>query len=112
MLLPPPRSTLFPYTTLFRSGAPQQTGDRREADPDGGRTKAISLPFSLPRVHVHNGRPRALRARSSKARGQPGSDLARWAVSIADGSRRRPDSDLEAGGCDARIPHLASRISS
>src|SRR5690606_41019625 len=38
MLLPPPRSTLFPYTTLFRSpGAPARPaghqGRRRPADP-------------------------------------------------------------------------------
>src|SRR5438132_5067220 len=30
MIPPPPRSTLFPYTTLFRSGAPQSARQRRQ----------------------------------------------------------------------------------
>src|SRR5438477_11778384 len=43
MIQPPPRSTLFPYTTLFRSLAPQV--DRGASEPDlekrvGGRTQA------------------------------------------------------------------------
>src|SRR5438477_9045660 len=43
MIQPPPRSTLFPYTTLFRSLAPQI--DRGASEPDlekrvGGRTQA------------------------------------------------------------------------
>src|SRR6266496_4973512 len=29
MIRPPPRSTLFPYTTLFRSGAPETPRRRR-----------------------------------------------------------------------------------
>src|SRR5256885_9818550 len=29
MIRRPPRSTLFPYTTLFRSGAAHQPGDRK-----------------------------------------------------------------------------------
>src|SRR3712207_8479944 len=33
MIRRPPRSTLFPYTTLFRSGA---GGRRQRADPGGG----------------------------------------------------------------------------
>src|SRR5580765_2210303 len=32
MLRRPPRSTLFPYTTLFRSRIPHRRGDPREAD--------------------------------------------------------------------------------
>src|SRR2546422_5819106 len=32
MIRRPPRSTLFPYTTLFRSGGGQQETDRREPD--------------------------------------------------------------------------------
>src|SRR5437773_3539224 len=40
MLRPPPRSTLFPYTTLFRSRArhethPRSTPDARSAGPAG-----------------------------------------------------------------------------
>src|SRR5438034_4546232 len=33
MLRRPPRSTLFPYTTLFRSSAPAARGGRRQARP-------------------------------------------------------------------------------
>src|SRR5438477_2780254 len=29
MIRPPPRSTLFPYTTLFRSSCPELRGDNR-----------------------------------------------------------------------------------
>src|SRR5438552_14164658 len=40
MLRPPPRSTLFPYTTLFRSPTPSGSGSgtrcrRRRTEPDG-----------------------------------------------------------------------------
>src|SRR5438034_2404390 len=35
MIRPPPRSTLFPYTTLFRSDR-FATGARRRHDPPGG----------------------------------------------------------------------------
>src|SRR2546430_6999047 len=31
MIRRPPRSTLFPYTTLFRSGRTARTGDRRSS---------------------------------------------------------------------------------
>src|SRR3712207_7822910 len=34
MIRRPPRSTLFPYTTLFRSRAPRRPGARRTADRD------------------------------------------------------------------------------
>src|SRR5256885_11179223 len=33
MIRRPPRSTLFPYTTLFRSGAGKSTGTLRSAGP-------------------------------------------------------------------------------
>src|SRR5258708_10970866 len=33
MIRRPPRSTLFPYTTLFRSPAGQRAGDRRRGAP-------------------------------------------------------------------------------
>src|SRR5437870_9898690 len=36
MLRPPPRSTLFPYTTLFRS-APRDKGQRPEPTPASGK---------------------------------------------------------------------------
>src|SRR5690242_21597215 len=37
MTRPPPRSTLFPYTTLFRSSARQLRAEDR--DPDRGNTR-------------------------------------------------------------------------
>src|SRR2546426_7595899 len=36
MIRRPPRSTLFPYTTLFRSGA-RRHADHRPADPSGAQ---------------------------------------------------------------------------
>src|SRR5215217_8322823 len=36
MIRRPPRSTLFPYTTLFRSGAPRLRPPRRTARPARG----------------------------------------------------------------------------
>src|SRR2546425_5492258 len=42
MIRRPPRSTLFPYTTLFRSGKEEQVQDRSDVKPgqhgDGERT--------------------------------------------------------------------------
>src|SRR5438874_9236991 len=45
MLRPPPRSTLFPYTTLFRSVRPRLRRPRPLRDPRSGRC----LPRSSPR---------------------------------------------------------------
>src|SRR2546425_8373105 len=42
MIRRPPRSTLFPYTTLFRSAQPHpQAGTRRAADPPSMRAPAV-----------------------------------------------------------------------
>src|SRR5437773_4446116 len=38
MIPPPPRSTLFPYTTLFRSVHHRAPPPARRGDPLGGRT--------------------------------------------------------------------------
>src|SRR5690349_22530753 len=40
MIRRPPRSTLFPYTTLFRSGGARR--DRRERQPAGGGRRAAA----------------------------------------------------------------------
>src|SRR5256885_6133080 len=40
MIRRPPRSTLFPYTTLFRSGGPGQRRRRRDQAADRGRAGA------------------------------------------------------------------------
>src|SRR2546427_5991172 len=41
MIRRPPRSTLFPYTTLFRSGHADRAHERRDAAPDGGTAPAV-----------------------------------------------------------------------
>src|SRR5438034_7696167 len=43
MLRRPPRSTLFPYTTLFRSGAPRGGGGRREDRRQGPPDRRVPL---------------------------------------------------------------------
>src|SRR5256885_4870876 len=51
MIRRPPRSTLFPYTTLFRSIAAQ--GQREEAGGDPGarpRRRAAGMMIGVPRV--------------------------------------------------------------
>src|SRR3712207_8372986 len=59
MIRRPPRSTLFPYTTLFRSGLPMQRGK----DSLGGAYLARYLPVAdgLPRLP-----PKALQPRSEE----------------------------------------------
>src|SRR5438132_12809002 len=47
MIRRPPRSTLFPYTTLFRSGGPAIETLAREGDP---------ARFNFPRPMIHDGR--------------------------------------------------------
>src|SRR2546430_10370526 len=41
MIRRPPRSTLFPYTTLFRS-RPEHDGDERARERDGGEAAAAA----------------------------------------------------------------------
>src|SRR5438309_4838720 len=45
MIRRPPRSTLFPYTTLFRSHA-QRRGERRGRENIGRRTRGERAPFA------------------------------------------------------------------
>src|SRR3989442_6441528 len=52
MIRRPPRSTLFPYTTLFRSQRPPAQGDRRDR-PRGGPARR--------EVHPHRGEGRGPR---------------------------------------------------
>src|SRR5688500_20060137 len=48
MLLPPPRSTLFPYTTLFRSQSLRATGTVVEVDhPTRGKYLSVGNPIKL-----------------------------------------------------------------
>src|SRR2546429_9573762 len=46
MIRRPPRSTLFPYTTLFRSTGPENPSDRTE--PDGLPLKTYFPAFKFP----------------------------------------------------------------
>src|SRR2546429_2908766 len=54
MIRRPPRSTLFPYTTLFRSGSGERL--RRGCTASGGSRHALD----------HNGRPPAPESRSEE----------------------------------------------
>src|SRR2546422_5506038 len=52
MIRRPPRSTLFPYTTLFRSrraSAPQRRGDRDPRNPAGAGSVRLRHPARLAR---------------------------------------------------------------
>src|SRR3712207_7925035 len=67
MIRRPPRSTLFPYTTLFRSALPRpdDAGPARQADrPDRqqdllGRRRAIGHPIRGPEGAAEDGRRRS-----------------------------------------------------
>src|SRR3712207_6943191 len=48
MILRPPRSTLFPYTTLFRSRAPPRGGHKRCPRPRGS-PRSVPVPPPRPR---------------------------------------------------------------
>src|SRR5256886_7991950 len=67
MIRRPPRSTLFPYTTLFRSAGPgadlSGAGDAREPAQAGERRRAGGRPRHCDHdVPVHNGGGEGLRA--------------------------------------------------
>src|SRR2546425_7036303 len=56
MIRRPPRSTLFPYTTLFRSGgSPNRPVDLRSHDRPTGRGGG-ELRSGAPRTHPHQAR--------------------------------------------------------
>src|SRR5260370_32560350 len=46
MIRRPPRSTLFPYTTLFRSGSTAGLGRRGSGRGGGGRGNSLSCRFT------------------------------------------------------------------
>src|SRR5690349_23202972 len=60
MIRPPPRSTLFPYTTLFRSGAP--LGPGAHVAHGAGRARGFEITAAA------GGRPRNGRGGRSAAR--------------------------------------------
>src|SRR3712207_7777477 len=47
MIRHPPRSTLFPYTTLFRSGQPAEVGEEPAAD-QGQQVDQLPAPERVP----------------------------------------------------------------
>src|SRR5690349_23387973 len=54
MIRRPPRSTLFPYTTLFRSIGRYVAGKLRDFLIDGATTMSVNLPhLALPRSEEH-----------------------------------------------------------
>src|SRR5436309_13673477 len=55
MIRQPPRSTLFPYTTLFRSGHPRDrpAEARQHAGPHGGSVRLHGAPHEAPRSEEH-----------------------------------------------------------
>src|SRR3712207_8709440 len=57
MIRPPPRSTLFPYTTLFRSDEVRLLIRRlpRQIEPQGGRQRLARL-LHLPEGHLRRRR--------------------------------------------------------
>src|SRR3990172_5997271 len=76
MTRPPPRSTLFPYTTLFRSRGPAPRPARRggRAHPLGGRPRPRPLDRRREPVLVGlaaPGSPTAAPAAPLEARGSP-----------------------------------------
>src|SRR2546422_7021056 len=74
MIRRPPRSTLFPYTTLFRSGRPGQERDGdgvagRELALDGGpRERGVAALEDVERARHQNAmKRRAARTRSARS---------------------------------------------
>src|SRR5687768_18174474 len=62
MIRPPPRSTLFPYTTLFRSGCRRATGRSERAGPvyrDPGAARAEARIDQGAGRHLHRREHRA-----------------------------------------------------
>src|SRR2546430_6896448 len=68
MIRRPPRSTLFPYTTLFRSRATFRAGARFPRDSSGGPLRAQRTRGPHVRWTTHVGRPRRRRAGTAARR--------------------------------------------
>src|SRR3712207_8634121 len=75
MIRRPPRSTLFPYTTLFRSAAAQEQADRSASLRIHVRQAICRLPHAQPAV-----RRRALSDDEASARAPAARP---WAVAVA-----------------------------
>src|SRR5205823_13799773 len=64
LLRPPPRSTLFPYTTLFRSGQPRCRGRRGDRQRDRARRGLQRRPGNAAVRLGADGRPHGARGRA------------------------------------------------
>src|SRR3712207_7618461 len=91
MIRRPPRSTLFPYTTLFRSGEPVQEEHRPAAAVLGG---VVADPRPAPRDHRRQGE------------GEP-----RSAAALTEQGRRQADPPV-LGPCPGRSEEHTSELQS
>src|SRR2546422_5069619 len=72
MIRRPPRSTLFPYTTLFRSDVPAQNDQVPAAQPPaqdpvhGGEARRDGIPGKLPRALLVHALDKGLRRRRDR----------------------------------------------
>src|SRR3712207_8788676 len=66
MIRRPPRSTLFPYTTLFRSGRAAAADPRRRGEAHGGRLQVEERGDRLVPVEARAGAVSVLRERSEE----------------------------------------------
>src|SRR5260221_9806981 len=75
MIRRPPRSTLFPYTTLFRSGWPFPSGAARLPGPRGGSCRSRIRGGGRSRGRSGYGRLRVFRSEEHTSELQSHSDL-------------------------------------
>src|SRR2546422_2553033 len=78
MIRRPPRSTLFPYTTLFRSAVrPPAAGRHHAAKPARPDRSLRRLPRVVPRLGRRRLLPAVAAAEPARTRGRPAPRLAR-----------------------------------
>src|SRR2546425_4741241 len=97
MIRRPPRSTLFPYTTLFRSDGPGGFSRRAEADAGDGAAQAGALTSAGREREGIEGRRRR-RPASQACRGDRVIDDARRASRAVDSQRVAATADREGRG--------------
>src|SRR3712207_8400354 len=68
MIRRPPRSTLFPYTTLFRSGVPRQAGQLHQGGPEALRRRPMNIMTSMTQqIARSEGDPKVLKSGPSRS---------------------------------------------